>query len=216
MQKILIATGNQGKAREMLEVLSDLPFEFITLKDLGMENDADECGKTHEENALIKAYHFHKKTGLPTIGEDSGIWVQALEGELGIHTRRWGAGEKASDEEWLDYFLKRLSKEENRKAKFFCASAFVFSGEEKVFTGASDGGGGFAKDSEKIEKVFTGETEGELTQKPMCPLPKGIPISALFVPAGAKKVYAMLSEKEKNQISHRGKAMHELKSFLSS
>ena len=193
MQKILIATGNRGKAKEMLEVLSDLPCEFLTLADLDLENDAIEDGITHEENALIKAHHFYDKIGLPTIGEDSGISVDALSGELGIHTRRWGAGENASDEEWLEYFLKRLEKEEDRRASFFCASAFVFN---------------------NTEVVFVGETKGRLTKKPMCALPHGIPISALFVPDGESKVYAMLSNEEKNKISHRGKAMHQLKAYL--
>lgn len=191
--KILIATGNKGKAKEMLEVLSSLPCEFVTLADLNFENDAEEDGVTHEENALKKAYHFYKKTGLPTIGEDSGISVEALKNELGIHTRRWGAGENASDEEWLDYFLKRLESEQNRNAKFTCVAGFVY------------------KDTEEL---FKGETKGYLEKEPKCELPHGIPISALFVPDGEEKVYANLSVNEKNKISHRGKAMHQLKDYI--
>lgn len=194
MQKILIATGNEGKAGEMLEVLSDLPFEFVTLKELGIQNDVEETGLTHEENALLKArYFFEKSGGLPTIGEDSGISVNALSGELGIYTRRWGVGEKASDEEWLAYFLERMQEEQDRSASFFCAAAFIDNNEEKI---------------------FTGQTVGVLTKTPQCVIPKGIPVSALFVPEGADKVYACLSKHEKNAISHRGKAMHQLKNFL--
>lgn len=192
-QQILIATGNIGKAGEILEVLHDLPCKFLTLADMGLANDVEEDGLTHEENALKKAHYFHQKTGLPTIGEDSGISVDALVGELGIHTRRWGAGESASDEEWLNYFLKRLSEEQNRRARFFCAAAFVAPGREAL---------------------FTGETAGVLAIAPQCPPPKGIPISALFVPAGEAKVYALLSPHEKNRISHRGKAMHQLRTYL--
>ena len=193
MKKILIATGNQGKAGEMLEVLSDLLIEFVTLKDLGLKNDAVEDGVTHEENALKKAVHFYKKTGLPTLGEDSGIHVDALEGELGIHTRRWGAGEEASDQEWLDYFLDRMMQESNKKASFYCATALIF---------------------DDLQEVFTGKTSGYLKSEPQCDIPYGIPVSALFVPDGSDKVYAQLSKQEKNQVSHRGKAMHLLKDYL--
>lgn len=191
--KILIATGNRGKAKEMLEVLTTIPCEFITLADLNLKNDAVEDGITHEENALKKAWHFYKKTGLPTIGEDSGIEVEVLKNELGIHTRRWGAGENASDEEWLDYFLKRLENEKNRNAKFTCTAAFVF---------------------ENTQELFTGETKGYLEKEPKCNLPHGIPISAIFVPEGEKDVYANLSINGKNKVSHRGKAMHQLKDYI--
>lgn len=197
MQKILLATGNIGKANEMLEVLQSLPCEFLTLADLNLENDAQEIGETHEENALIKARYFFQKTKLPTIGEDSGITVDALRGELGIHTRRWGAGEQANDQEWLDYFLDIMSNENNRKATFYCASAFVFQNDEM-----------------HLEKIFTGETKGKLTTEPQCPLPAGIPISALFIPENHTRVYAALNNNEKNAISHRGKTMKQLKEYL--
>ncbi len=193
MKQILIATGNKGKYKEMMEVLGDLPFEFITLDDLDLVNDVEEHGLTYEENAFIKAEAFFKKTGLPTIAEDSGLEVAALVGELGVKTRRWGAGEHATDKKWLDFFCNRMENEVDRSATFHCVAAFV--------EGAT-------------HKAFHGSTPGALTKEPQCEVPHGIPVSALFIPEGHNHVYAAMSHEEKNQVSHRGKAMHQLKEFL--
>ncbi len=193
MTTILIATGNKGKYKEMMEVLGDLPFDFVTLADLELENDVAETGETYEANAFLKAEAFFRQTGLPTIAEDSGIEVAALSGELGVKTRRWGAGEKASDEEWLDFFLRRMETESDRSATFHCVAAFV-DGDTRT--------------------SFHGSTLGILTKEPQCEIPHGIPVSALFIPTGHTKVYAAMSPTEKNQVSHRGKAMHQLKEFL--
>ena len=149
-----------------------------------------------EENAKLKAMHYHEKIGLPTIGEDSGIIVDALKGELGVKTRRWSAGAKATDEEWIDHFMNVMDDvpEEARTARFVCAAAFI------------DGGGEVA--------MFRGQTEGIITHELEAPLKRGIPLSSCFRPVGSDKVYAALNEDEKNQISHRGKAFHELKDFI--
>ncbi len=191
--KILIATGNIGKYNEIMEVLGDIPLSFVTLEDLQLKNDVEETGITHEENAFIKAEYFHEKTGLPTIAEDSGLEVAALKGELGVTTRRWGAGEHATDEEWLEHFLKRMKKESDRAATFSCVAAFI---------------------DKNTRESFHGESRGILTKKPMCPIPKGIPISALFIPEGKTQVFAAMSKEEKNSVSHRGTAMQQLRKYL--
>jgi len=193
MRKILIATGNTGKFREIMEVLGDLPMDFVSLADLGFQNNVEETGETFAENALLKAKHFFEITKIPTIAEDSGLEVSALRGELGVKTRRWGAGESATDEEWLEFFLRRMEGEKDRSATFFCSAVFY------------DG---------KITKTFSGETAGNLEKTPQCPVPKGIPVSALFVPEGFSQVFAAMTPKEKNAVSHRGKAMTELRVFL--
>lgn len=205
MTKILIATGNIGKFTEMMEVLGDLPFTFIGLHDLDLINDAKETGETYEENAFIKAEHFHKKTGLPTLAEDSGLEVSALAGELGVKTRRWGAGENATDQEWLEYFLNRLEPEEDRTAKFCCYAAFVSDN-------TSEQGG--LPPCPVIRKGFSGESRGVLAKEPLCEIPKGIPVSALFIPEGHTTAFAAMTQEEKNSISHRGEAMHAVKKFL--
>lgn len=195
-KKVLVATSNKGKFREMMEVLSGLPYDFLTLDALGIAGDCDENADSFEGNALLKAHHYHQKSGLLTIAEDSGILVDALDGELGTKTRRWGAGEKASDEEWIDFFLKRMSDvpAQKRGARFVCCSAVV------------DENGG--------ERLFKGETEGIITQTLEAPIYHGLPLSSCFKPAGFEKVYSALTVAEKNAVSHRGKAMHQVKNWL--
>jgi XTP/dITP diphosphohydrolase len=195
MKNLLIATKNPGKYGEILEVLGDLPFKFLFLKDLNVEDsDFVEDGETFEDNSYKKAKYFFDKTGYTTLGEDSGILVDAFPGELGVKTRRWGAGEHASDDEWIDHFMIKMGAAENRKARFVSNICF-FDGENK--------------------KHFQGETEGVITEKLLADIVPGIPISSCFIPAGSEKVYASLSIDEKNQISHRGKAARALNFFLS-
>lgn len=194
MQKILVATHNTGKFKELMEVLSGLPFEFVSLKDLGITQDVEETGETFEANAILKAEFFGSLTKLPTIADDSGIHVDALDGELGVKTRRWGAGEKASDEEWLDYFLNRMAPEINRRAEFVTVVAFYHP--------------------EKDTQTFRGECVGQLLTEPQCELEPGIPLSSIFLPEGKDKVYSVMNKSEKNEISHRGKAIRQCFEFL--
>lgn len=199
--RLLIATKNVGKFSEIEEVLGDLSLELYHLHtekfhEAMQKDHFEEHGETFEQNAEMKAMHYHELIGLPTIGEDSGIIVDALKGELGVKTRRWGAGEQASDEEWIEHFMKIMKDipEEKRTAWFVCVAAFIDGGGEVV--------------------MFRGETEGIITHTLEAPLRAGIPLSSCFKPIGCEKVYAALSEEEKNKISHRGKAFHELKKFI--
>lgn len=152
-----------------------------------------------DENALKKARFFASKTGFMTVGEDSGIIVDTLKDELGVKTRRWGAGESALDEEWLEFFMKRMEREANRAAKFLC-SAYLADGEDGVFA--------------KRGRFFRGETRGVIADRIMAAVLPGIPLSSVFIPDGSDKVYAALSLAEKNKVSHRGKVMAELRDFL--
>ena len=197
MRELLVATSNPGKFNEIVECLEGLPFKYVSLKDLGLDSSGVvESGSTFASNAFIKAKHFYDKTGLLTIGEDSGILVDALEGELGVKTRRWGAGENASDEEWIAHFMEVLKDvpQDQRGAKFVCSSCIL---------GA------------ELEEYFEGETKGIITEELMAPLVPGIPISSCFVAEGAKEVYSNMSLEEKRQVSHRGRAMKQLREFLS-
>lgn len=187
--KILVATQNRGKFKEILEVFDELPHEFLSFADLDMNTEFEENGETFGETALAKARHFANLSGLPTLADDSGIIVDVLKDELGLRTRRWGAGENASDEEWISYFMKRMENEKRRSARFLCAAAFV---------------------NQEIEKVFIGETTGVITSDLEAPIYSGIPLSSVFKPDGYNAVYAALSIVEKNKISHRGKAFNQL------
>lgn len=194
MQTILIATHNQGKFKELMEVLNDLPFTFVSLNDLNIEEDVEETGTTYEENAILKAAFFGEKANLPSIADDSGVHVDALEGELGVKTRRWGAGEKASDREWLDFFLRRMESEENRRAEFISVVAFYRPGQETL--------------------TFRGECMGQILQEPPVALEHGIPLSAVFLPERKDKVFSAMNKDEKNAISHRGKAVKACHDYL--
>jgi len=201
MQKLLIATTNLGKFSEIKEVIGGLDFDLYHLHkeefaSVLQGDHFEETGETFEENAEAKASHYHELLGMPTIGEDSGIIVDALRGELGVKTRRWGAGADASDEEWIAHFMKVMKDvpEAERGARFVCCAAFIDGPAELV--------------------MFRGETEGVITHELEAPLRQGIPLSSCFKPIGCDKVYSSLSEQEKNQLSHRGKAFHELRKYL--
>lgn len=194
---LLIATGNQGKFKEIASALSGLSYGFKSLKDLGPEvSQIDELGSTYEANARQKAAVFFERTGWLTLGEDSGLEIEALAGELGVTTRRWGAGESATDEAWLSFFLNRMKDftSEQRTARFVCCAALHVAPEEAY--------------------VFWGETRGTITFEPEAPLLPGLPLSSVFKPEGFDRVYAALSAEEKNQISHRGQAVGAVRSFL--
>lgn len=199
MNHLLIATKNPGKFQEISEVLRVFPMRLMSLADFGISEDAEETGKTHGENAVKKAQFYFQKTGLPTLAEDSGIYVDAFPGELGVQTRRWENLHNASDKEWIEYFLEKMASvpEEKRGAKFVCFAAFIL--DRQTF---------------EAPKIFSGETRGIITRNLEAPLKEGIPISSCFRPKGFSKVYAALSVAEKNRVSHRGQAMHAVKDFL--
>lgn len=192
-----MATKNHGKFLEISEALKTLNgclFKLVFLRDVSViYGDFVEDGETFAENAFKKASYYFGKTGILTLAEDSGIIVDALRDELGVKTRRWGAGESASDEEWLEYFMSRMSGVVDRGAKFVCSACVC---------------------GEEIREGFEGETYGKITEKIMVPILKGLPLSSCFLPDGRDKVYAALSSEEKNKISHRGKAMVAVLKFL--
>ena len=194
--KLLIGTKNRGKIIEISEALSGLNVECIDPQSIGIEDNPEETGTTFEENALQKARFYHERSGLPTLADDSGIIVEALQKELGIHTRRWGAGANASDKEWIEYFLKRMEKEKNKHARFVCVLAYIdAAGKEHLFEGTCDG-------------VITETLEAGY-------LP-GLPISACFKPIGFDCVYSAMKVEQKNSTSHRGRAAEKLRRFLES
>jgi XTP/dITP diphosphohydrolase len=192
--KLLVGTSNKGKLIEIREALTGLDIDIVIPADLGITDVPTEEGETFAENARQKARFYHQRSGLPTLADDSGILVDALKDELGIHTRRWGAGPDATDHHWITFFLDRMRGEKNRKARFMCNLAFIDeSGQEHLFEGGCSG-------------VITDDLEADY-------LP-GLPISACFLPEGHSKVYSALTVEEKNAISHRGRALLQFRSYL--
>lgn len=218
MRELLVATKNPGKFKEIVEALDVTDFRLIFLGDLSVDDgDFIEDGETFEQNAEKKAKYYYEKFGGKfefVLGEDSGIVVDALDGELGVKTRRWvsdslrhdalasGAGEqeiKVSDKMWIEYFLNRMEgvKDAERGAEFVCYACVVGSASGRFFV-----------------QRFSGETKGVITHTLEAPITTGIPLSSCFKPDGFDQVYAALSVEQKNKISHRGKAMAPLKKFL--
>ena len=191
--RLLLATSNLGKIQEMREALDGLGLEFLTLNDIPAIGQPEETGTTFAQNAAIKAGHY-AQSGHPTVADDSGIIVEALKDELGIHTRRWGAGPGASDAEWIAHFLERMKKERNKRARFVCSVAHIDDdGQLSVFEGTCDG-------------TITDELKAEY-------LP-GLPISACFRPDGQDRVFSGLSIEQKNSTSHRGRALMRFRKHL--
>lgn len=193
--RLLIGTTNKGKMTEISEALHDLPLTLLSLADLGINGNPTENGSTFEQNAQLKAHFFHAKSGIPTVADDSGIIVEALQGALGLHTRRWGAGPDASDDVWIDHFLKRMKNEKNRRASFVCSIAYI--------------------DPKGSIHAFQGECSGIITPTLEASWLPGLPISACFKPDGFDNVFSALTPAEKNRTSHRGKALQTLRAFLS-
>lgn len=161
-------------------------------KDLGIVDEPSEDFDTLKENALHKARFYRGRSGeMPTIAEDTGLYVEAISDELGVKTRRWGAGPTATDAEWLAHFLDRMDREVNRNARFVAVVAYV--------------------DADGNETVFESDARGTILREPRAEYLKGLPVSSVFLPEGYDRVFSALTHDEKNALSHRGKA---LKLFL--
>ena len=194
--KLLVATTNEGKKKELLEAFDKYGLsgiEFLSLRDVEVSGEPDENALTFEENALIKAEFFGLQTGLPTLGEDSGLILSEFPEKFGVRTRR--EIDAKTDEEWLEKFLKIMDTASDKGATFYSATAF--------FDPAS-----------KESATFLGSTSGVILDRPMAELEKGIPVSAVFLANGQDRVYSALNRDEKNEISHRGKSVKQLVDFL--
>lgn len=192
--KLLIATRNPGKFKEIADLMAPLGAECLSPADLDITEDFEEGEDEFEANAIGKAQFYARRApGCTVVADDSGLFVDALAGELGVKTRRWGAGAEASDEEWLEFFMNRMGRESNRRAKFVCAAALIR--DEEV-------------------KVFVSEVHGVITEEVEAPVKPGIPVSSVFKPDGFERVYAAMSVEEKNRYSHRSGAFLQVLNHL--
>lgn len=186
--KLVIASNNAHKVREIKEILSGCFEEILSLKEAGIVIDVVEDGKTFEENAAKKALAVCEKTGLPTIADDSGLCVDYLDGKPGIYTARF-AGENASDDENINKLLSELDKAEfeERKAHFVCVIAFAKNNnidDVEYFRGECDG-------------YILNEKHGE----------NGFGYDPVFYYPEFKCSLAEISEDKKNEVSHRSRAL---------
>ncbi len=191
VNKILIATHNKGKFAEIkVKLTDDLGIEVVSLSDLGITEDFEETGQTFEENAIGKAKFYYNIAKIPTLADDSGLVVDALDGEPGVKSRRW-PGYEATDQELLDMLFAKLEgvPMEKRTAKFVVINALT-DGQKTI--------------------VAKGEGLGVIGTELACEIKPGIPWSSVFYPQGYDKVFSQLSIEEKNKISHRGRALNNL------
>ncbi len=195
MKKIVIATGNPGKKKEILECLLGLKdtLELLSLNDFEEVPEPDETGTTFEENAALKAEYYGKVLNMPVIAEDSGFVLEALPEMFGLNTKR--QFQAKDDMDWMTQFLDLVVPLENRKATFYSSLSFY-----DPATG--------------ICQTVLGSTTGEMVDFPQAPLEKGIPVSAVFRPEGQDEVFSALPGAIKNKISHRGQAMQKFVPIL--
>ncbi len=131
--QLLIATGNSGKMHEYVDLLQGIPFELVSLRDLGITHEVEETGETFEENAWLKASEYAAISGLLTLADDSGLEVEALSGEPGVRSARYGGDACTSDDDRIQLLLKNLEDVpwEERSARFRCVIAVALPEETK-------------------------------------------------------------------------------------
>jgi XTP/dITP diphosphohydrolase len=190
-ERILIATTNIGKATEISKLLTGCAQEFIGLNELPEVLEPDEDGETFQENARIKAEYYATEFDIPTVADDSGLMVYALNGAPGVRSSRLvppGAGDAARNAKLLS-MMKHLSGTDERSAKFVCAACFIDPQNE-------------------IEIVEEGELAGCIAFEPSGDA--GFGFDPLFIPEGYDQSIASLGLDVKNRISHRKRAFEKL------
>lgn len=190
--KIIFATGNKDKLREIREIMSDCPVEILSMKEAGIQVDIEENGKTFEENALIKAKAIHQEDAI-VLADDSGLEVDYLNKEPGVYSARY-MGEDTSYDIKNQSIIDRLDgvEKEKRTARFVCAIAASLPDGSTLVT------------RETMEGYIGWEANGE----------NGFGYDPIFYPFGYDCSSAALSREEKNKISHRGKALRAMKELL--
>jgi len=185
---LVIATRNKGKTAEIRDLLKDFPVDIKNLDDFGPIPPLEEDGKTFDENAYKKASFAAKILGLPALADDSGLLVEALDGAPGIHSARY-AGENATDEQRYLKLLEEMRGKSNRKAAFECVISIA------VPTGPA--------------LTYEARCQGLITESPAGS--NGFGYDPIFFYPPLNKTFAELTRKEKSRVSHRGKALAELK-----
>lgn len=186
---LVFATNNKHKLEELQAILGD-KIRLLSLKDIGCNEDIPEEQATLEGNANQKAFYVFNKFGRNCFADDTGLEIDALNGEPGVYSARY-AGEEKSAEANMNKVLDKLSKIKNRNARFRTVISLVINGSEKQFEGVVEG---------EIMDVKKGGS--------------GFGYDPIFKPTGFSKTFAEMNLSEKNQISHRGRAVKKLVNHL--
>lgn len=187
--KIIFASNNKNKVQE---IQNQVPksIQIVTLDEIGCTEDIAETGNTLEENAIIKANYITEKYGLPCFADDTGLEIDALNGEPGVYSARYAGEDKNADKN-MDLVLEKLHNSTNRKAKFKTVIALNINNKQHLFTG-----------------IVEGEIRNEKTGT------NGFGYDSIFEPENLGKTFAEMSLEEKNKLSHRGRAVEQLIAFL--
>lgn len=199
--KIVFATNNQHKLQEIRDILGS-EFEIVSLKDIGCDVDIPETGNTLEENAMQKAQYVYDHYNLSCFADDTGLEVEALNGEPGVHSARYAEGTDHDSEANMAKLLRNLEGKDNRKARFRTVIALIQK-QDVCPCGCTC-----------IKKVnrFEGIVDGSIaTEKHGT---AGFGYDPIFVPEGYDKSFAELGESIKNGISHRARAVAKLAEYL--
>jgi len=194
-EKLLIGSKNPRKIVELAELLEELPWEITGMTDFPEITEPDENGLTFEENATTKATYYAQRTGLCCVADDSGLVVDALDGAPGVHSARY-AGPNSTDEDNNGKLLAELAglPETERTARFVCCAALVRPGCPP--------------------HLETGHVEGRIGL--VCQGRRGFGYDPLFLPDGYSQTFGEMPLPEKHMISHRGRALRRLRTYLAS
>ena len=189
MKKLVFATNNDHKLRELTQIVPP-EFELLSLNDIGCSDDIPETGDTLEINAAQKSYYIWEKYGINCFADDTGLEIEALGNEPGVYSARYAGEERSATANMLKV-LQKMTNEPNRKARFRCVISVVIDGNEKQFEGIVNG------------TILT-EKHGDA----------GFGYDPIFMPDGFSQSFAEMSAADKNQVSHRGRAVMKLVDYL--
>ncbi|MDB5024981.1 MAG: non-canonical purine diphosphatase [Mucilaginibacter sp.] len=187
--QLVFATNNRHKLKEVAAKING-EIQLLTLQDIGCDQDIEETGSTFKENAGIKSHYIHTKYHMNCFGEDSGLIIDALNGEPGVYSARY-AGEHGNHAANIKKVLEKLKGIENRKARFVTVISLIWNKDEHFFEGA---------------------VEGTIRHQPAGN--GGFGYDPVFQPDGYDITFAEMSMEEKNKISHRAKAIEKVIAFL--
>ena len=189
MRELIFASNNKHKLEEVKAILGNR-IEVLSLNDINCHDDIPETADTLEGNALIKARYIYDKFGVDCFADDTGLEVEALDGEPGVYSARY-AGEDCNSEANMYKLLQNLTGKNNRNAQFRTVIALIIQGEEKLFNGI-------------VKGTISNEKMGNA----------GFGYDPIFIPEGFSESFAQMTSDMKNSISHRYRATEELSKYL--
>ena len=190
MRKIVFATNNPNKLREIREILGS-QFQVVSLSEIGCHDDIPETGSTLEANALQKAEYIHQHYHIDCFADDTGLEVRALGGAPGVHSARYAEGTDHDSQANMQRLLRELDGQADRQARFRTVIALIMDGQTHLFEGCVNG---------RIDTAQHGQG--------------GFGYDPLFIPEGYEESFAQLGDEVKNRISHRARAVQLLADFL--